>query len=229
MNGPDNALHVVIQQAIQNTSEGITIADARLPDMPLVYVNPAFYAMTGYGPEETLGYNCRFLQGPDTAPEAVAALRSAIAAREQCVVELMNYRKDGTPFWNRLSLVPVFDGDTLTHYVGIQSDLTAVKEADKARAQLAAMRTTMSTVNDVVRNFMNNVEYFRMQLEEQAAGDPALIAEYETSFNDTLDKLTILSTAQTYHEREVATGIMGIDMARLRPPTTDHRPPETNE
>lgn len=219
---PDDALRFVIEQAILSTSEGITIADARLPDLPLVYVNPAFYQMTGYSPEETLGYNCRFLQGPGTDPEAVAVLRSSIAAHERCVVEMLNYRKDGTAFWNRLSLVPILDGDALTHYVGIQSDLTALKEADKAKAQFEAMRTTMSTVNDVVRNFMSNVEYFRLQLEDLVADDPMILAQYEASVNETLDKLTILSTAQTYREREVARGIMGIDMTQIRPPSTDH-------
>jgi PAS domain S-box-containing protein len=214
--GPSNALLHVIEQAIHSTSEGVTIADASLPDLPLIYVNPAFYEMTGYGPEETIGYNCRFLQGPETSPEAVATLRAAIVARARCAVEFANYRKDGSVFWNRLSLVPIFDADVLTHYVGIQSDLTAVKEADKAKEQLAAMRSTMSTVNDVVRNFINNVEYFRLQLEEQGITDATLTAEYEAVMNDTLDKLTILSTAQTFREREVLRGIMGIDLDNLR-------------
>lgn len=213
---PTNALLHVIEQAIHSTTEGITIADASEPDLPLIYVNPAFYAVTGYGPEETIGHNCRFLQGPATSPEAVAVIRASIAAQEPCTVELMNYRKDGSTFWNRLSIVPIFDNGTLTHYVGIQSDLTAVKEADKSKEQLAAMRSTMSTVNDVVRNFLNNVEYFRLQLEEPDVDKPALMTEYEAAMNDTLDKLTVLSRAQTFREREVARGIMGIDIASLR-------------
>ena len=87
------------------------------------------------------------------------------------------------------------------------------------------MQTTMSTVNDVVRNFMNNAEYFRTLLEDMGAYDPEVMAEYEATMNDTLDKLTILSTAQAYREREVARGIMGIDMEHLQengPPTTSH-------
>lgn len=213
---PTNALLHVIEQAIHSTSEGITIADASLPDLPLVYVNPAFYEVTGYGPEETIGYNCRFLQGPETSVEAVATLRASITAGERCTVELLNYRKDGTPFWNRLSIVPIFDNGMLTHYVGIQSDVTAVKEVDKAREQLAAMRSTMSTVNDVVRNFLNNVEYFRLQLEEPGVDKSTLLAEYEDVMGKTLDTLTILSSAQIFREREVLRGIMGIDLDNLQ-------------
>lgn len=141
-----NILLNVIEQAMYRTSESITLTDARLPDAPLIYANPAFYRVTGYTPEESIGYNCRFLQGQDTDPEVVATIRRTLAAHEECVVELLNYRKDGTPFWNRLSIVPIFDDEgTLTHFVGFQSDLTAKKEADKAKAQLEALQATMQT------------------------------------------------------------------------------------
>ena len=96
------SLFHVIEQAIRSTSEGITVADASQPDMPLIYANPAFYQVTGYTPAETIGSNCRFLQGPDTSPEAIATIRAALQAREHCTVEMLNYRKDQTPFWNRL-------------------------------------------------------------------------------------------------------------------------------
>ena len=216
MTTPNDGLLNVIKQAIHRTSESITITDPRLPDNPLIYVNPAFYQVSGYTAEETIGRNCRFLQGPDTDQRAVATIRHRLEAREQCVVELLNYRKDGTPFWNRLSIVPIFDDNgLLTHFVGFQSDLTAKKEADKARAQLEALRGTMQTVNDLVRNFVSNMDYFRLQLQKRADSDPDMLQLYEQSVDDTLNKLTILNLVQVYREHEVMRGITGIGPARI--------------
>ena len=93
-------------RALDVAAEGVTIADARLPDRPLIYVNEGFERVTGYPAAEVLGRNCRFLQGPDTDPAAVAEIRAAVAGERECVVEILNYRKDGTPFWNRLSITP---------------------------------------------------------------------------------------------------------------------------
>jgi PAS domain S-box-containing protein len=111
---------------------GITIADADQQDNPLIYVNDAFEQLTGYAAEDALGRNCRFLQGPETDPDAVAAMREAIAADEPVTVELRNYRQDGTEFWNRVTVAPIRD-DTgaVTHYVGFQSDVTDRKEAQQ--------------------------------------------------------------------------------------------------
>ena len=89
-------------------------------------------AGTGVAVEEVLGRNCRFLQGPGTDPVAVAEIRAAVAEHRECVVEILNHRKDGTTFWNRLSITPVRDdaGD-VTHYIGVQSDVTARREAEQ--------------------------------------------------------------------------------------------------
>lgn len=115
----------LLERGIQATPNGVVMADASQPGMPLVYANDVFYALSGYAPDEVLGHNCRFLQGPDTDPEAVTAIRWAIRERQPAEVTLLNYRKDGTPFWNHLSLSPVFDAKgSCTHYIGIQQDIT---------------------------------------------------------------------------------------------------------
>jgi sigma-B regulation protein RsbU (phosphoserine phosphatase) len=118
-------------RALDVAAEGITIADARLPDRPLIYANEGFEHMTGYSVAEVLGRNCRFLQGPGSDPTAVAEIRAAVAGQRECVVELLNYRRDGTTFWNRLSITPVRnDLGEVTHFIGIQSDVTARREAE---------------------------------------------------------------------------------------------------
>lgn len=132
-------------RALAATFEGITIADAGLPDNPLIYANAGFERLTGYPVGEVLGRNCRFLQGPGTDPEAAEELSTAIREKRAITVQLLNYRKDGTPFWNRLSITPVLDASgTVTHFIGVQSDVTAEKEAkdalQKANERLEAAR-----------------------------------------------------------------------------------------
>ncbi|MDW7748027.1 EAL domain-containing protein [Halomonas sp.] len=129
----------LLERGIQATPNGVLMADASQPDLPLVYANDAFYAITGYAPEEVLGRNCRFLRGPDTDPEASTAIRWAISERQSADVILLNYRKDGTPFWNHLSLSPVFDEEgACTHYIGILQDITQQCEQE---AQIAYQAT----------------------------------------------------------------------------------------
>nr|AML77443.1 putative LOV domain-containing protein [Volvox globator] len=105
------------------------VADATLPDCPLVYASEGFYAMTGYGPDEVLGHNCRFLQGEGTDPKEVQKIRDAIKRGEACSVRLLNYRKDGTPFWNLLTVTPIKTPDgKVSKFVGVQVDVTSKTE-----------------------------------------------------------------------------------------------------
>jgi PAS domain S-box-containing protein len=109
-----------------DSRDGITIADFSQPDHPLIFVNPAFEKMTGYSLEEVNGKNCRYLQGLDKSQQTqIDMISSAINQQESCLVTIRNYQKNGTLFWNELSISPIFDGKgQLTHYVGIQKDVT---------------------------------------------------------------------------------------------------------
>lgn len=121
--------NILIQKAANASSEGITISSITEPDQPLIFVSDGFLNMTGYSRDEVIGTNCRFLQGQDTDESAVDKLRTAIANGEACTVELLNYTKNGTPFWNRLSITPIKDDKNIvTHYVGIQSDISESKK-----------------------------------------------------------------------------------------------------
>lgn len=110
---------------IDPSSHSISLSDVRRPDSPLIYVNRGFEYLTGYAREECIGVNCRFLQGMDTGKEAPAKMRAAISAGEPLILDMLNYRKDGRPFWNRVSLRPIKDGTgAVTHVIGIQTDIT---------------------------------------------------------------------------------------------------------
>jgi PAS domain S-box-containing protein len=140
-----------LQQAIDNADVPITLADPSQENDPLVYVNDGFEEMTGYPPKETLGRNCRFLQGEDTDPEKVAALREAIDDEETISVELRNYRKDGTEFWNRLTVTPIYDSNgNLVRYLGTQEDITEQKERERElRAERRFIGQALNTLNDL--------------------------------------------------------------------------------
>ncbi len=135
-------------RAMGVAAEGIVISDPNQPDNPLVYVNDGFERLTGYSRQEVLGRNCRFLQGHATDPAALEQIRECIRERRDCLVELLNYRKDGTPFWNRLSIAPLRDDSgRLTHFVGVQSDITGRKLAEErlaaANAEILASNNRM--------------------------------------------------------------------------------------
>ncbi|HEX7720320.1 MAG TPA: PAS domain-containing protein, partial [Woeseiaceae bacterium] len=112
-------------RAIQSVSQGIIISDPNQEGNPIIYAGPGFERITGYRADEVLGKNCRFLQGKDTDKDTVQVIRDAVANGESCSVEILNYRKDGTPFWNALSLNPVKnESGTLEYFVGVQTDIT---------------------------------------------------------------------------------------------------------
>ena len=126
------------RRVIESVSNGITISDAAAADMPLIYVNPAFEKMTGYRSEEVLGRNCRFLQQGDGGQTEIVAIRRAIQQQRELRTVLKNYTKLGTIFWNELYLSPVFNSrEQLTHYVGIQNDITERVELERQLEHLA--------------------------------------------------------------------------------------------
>ncbi|MBS0003045.1 MAG: PAS domain-containing protein [Thioalkalivibrio sp.] len=123
--------------AVDASNDGIVIAEQEGHDNILIYVNRAFEELTGYTSDEILYRDCRFLQGDDTEQEGVRQIRVALEKGDSCRVVLRNYRKDGSLFWNELSITPVYnDDDQLTYYIGIQKDITARVEAE-ARAERA--------------------------------------------------------------------------------------------
>ena len=116
--------------AVRATRMPMVITDPGQPDNPIVFANNAFQILTGYGRDEIIGRNCRFLQGPDTSKEQVARVRWAIEKCESIEIDLLNYRKDGSTFWNALYLSPVFDAEgKLQFFFASQLDVTDRVEA----------------------------------------------------------------------------------------------------
>lgn len=140
------------EQAVQSVSEGILITDARQPDNPIIQANAAFCRMTGYSEAEVMGRNCRFLQGPASDPRMVEEIGNAVRERKSFAGEILNYRKDGSMFWNRLSLTPLFDAaGELTHFVGVQQDVT---EHHRLIDQVRAERSRLQAAFEQAPAFM---------------------------------------------------------------------------
>ncbi|MEH2329901.1 PAS domain S-box protein [Nostoc sp.] len=143
------------ERALAATSNGIMIADAKLAYNPIIYVNPAFEQITGYSATDVIGQNCQFLQRTDTQQPALNELRSSIQTGTSCKVVLRNYRKDGTLFWNELSISPIHDDNgKLSHFIGIQRDVSDVYNElclrKQAEAGLRRQALTFENMHDGV-------------------------------------------------------------------------------
>lgn len=142
--------NALLLQLVENAQDGIVVAEKEGRDTILIYVNPAFETLTGYSADEILYQDCRFLQGEDTQQESIQLIRTAINDHDPIRTILKNYRKDGSIFWNELSVTPFYDElDEITYYIGIQKDVTeevelrsALEAAQKRIAELEADSST---------------------------------------------------------------------------------------
>jgi PAS domain S-box-containing protein len=129
----------LLQRVIDASNDGIVVAEREGEDNILIYANAAFELLTGYSRDEILYQDCRFLQGTDRNQLGLAAIRQALRNRQPCRQILRNYRKDGSAFWNELSITPVFnESDQLTYFIGIQKDVTEQVEARQRVRELEA-------------------------------------------------------------------------------------------
>lgn len=136
----------LLQLVVDASNDGIVVAEQEGDDNILIYVNKAFERLTGYDTDEILYQDCRFLQKEDRDQDGLRAIREAVKKGEPCRQILRNYRKDGSLFWNELSITPVYnEADQLTYFIGIQKDVTTqvlaeqrVVELEKELAELRA-------------------------------------------------------------------------------------------
>lgn len=133
-------------EMIQHSPIAAVVSDPRLPDNPIVACNQAFIGLTGFAREEIIGRNCRFLRGPDTEDELTETLRRAIHNRQPALVEIRNYKKDGTPFRNAVMIAPVFDAEGhVEYFLGSQVEVTeqGAHSSDLAREEAMARVNTL--------------------------------------------------------------------------------------
>jgi PAS domain S-box-containing protein len=135
----------ILTRILDSCVNGVTLADPDQEDAPIVYANKEFERITGYGQDEIIGHNCRFLQGDDRDQESRARLREAIKKHEHVEVTLRNYRKDGSLFYNKLNITPLFDTHgQLLYLLGVQYDVTAQARAETEIGELKARLTALA-------------------------------------------------------------------------------------
>lgn len=159
-------------RAIKASNNGIVITDARQPDLPIIYVNPAFEQMTGYSAAEVLGQNCRFLQGSDRDQPNLNPVRTALQQGTNCSVTLRNYRKDGSLFWNELNISPIEDDSgNVTHFIGIQTDISdRVETQRQLETSLRQKNILLKEIHHRVKNNLQNVMSL-LRLQAQSLDD----------------------------------------------------------
>lgn len=119
----------LLERMVNASEDGIVIAEQEGDENILIYVNQGFEKLTGYTADEILYQDCRFLQGDDKDQSSLDKVRKAIKEKKPCRETLRNYRKDGSMFWNELSITPVFNNqDQLTYFIGIQKDVTELMQ-----------------------------------------------------------------------------------------------------
>ena len=142
--------------ALDSSREAIVISDATQPDLPLIYVNPAFEKITGFRRAEVLGRNCRFLHSNAQEQEGLDTLREALREQRECQVVLLNHRANGEAFWNELSVAPVRDRHGfVTHFVGIQKDITERKRAETRIRELQKLEAIGQLTGGLAHDFNN--------------------------------------------------------------------------
>ena len=157
--GPSGVIdqhHDIFFAAVETTRMPMIVTDPHQPDNPIIFANRAFIRMTGYTADELIGRNCRFLQGPETDRETVAEVRDAVREHREFASEILNYRKDGSSFWNALFVSPVFNrsGD-LVYFFGSQLDVSRRRDAEESLHQAQKMESLGQLTGGIAHDFNN--------------------------------------------------------------------------
>ena len=195
--------------AVRASRLAMVVTDARLPDNPIIFVNEAFEKLTGYSREESLGRNCRFMQGPGTAPEDLQRIRDAIAEERDAAVDILNYRKNGEAFWNALYISPVRDeAGEVAYFFGSQLDVTGKKQAqfellrakqgleaavaERTRDLQAALDQKTALLHEVDHRVKNNLQLIASLVMLQMRRTPEGAAR--DALRSMLDRVSAIST-----------------------------------
>ncbi len=179
-----------LEQVIASTSTGVVITDPHQPDNPILYANLAFTQITGYDVAEVVGKNCRFLSGVDTDPGTLQLLREAIAQQQSITCTLLNYRRDGSCFWNEITVDPVFEDGKLLYFVAMQRDVTTRQQSIDLK--LMEERLLYEALYDSLTGLPNRIllmERLRQAVQAAQQGEDTLFA---TLFID-LDRFKMIN------------------------------------
>jgi len=206
-------LNAIFLKMINLIDEGILIVDASQKDMPIIFANKGFYKKTDYKPNEVIGKNPRFLQGPDTDKKAANMIIDCIRNKRNGSVNVLNYKKDGTTFWNHFSISPITNNQgNVTYWIGIERDITPIIEMVENQSKNRSMNVTIHTVNDLVNNFLNSLFFFKQHLEDCTNPDIKILNEFDDVFNKFKNEFIRLSNIEEYKERKLGDDFSVLDL-----------------
>lgn len=188
--------HDLFFAAIEMTRMPMIVTDPNRPDNPIVFANQAFLNTTGYSMDEVVGHNCRFLQGEGTDPEVVANLRRAIRERTDIAVEIQNFRKDGSSFWNALFVSPIFDRDgKLLYFFGSQLDVTRRREAEMALRRAQKMEAIGQLTGGIAHDFNNLLQVIigNLQMARTVTEQPDKLNRHHEAVMQAAQKARVLT------------------------------------
>ena len=201
----------VFAKAVDMTSDGVTIAGATPAGATILYANKSFLRFTGYEFHEAINQPCTFPM-PAECAEARQAFESASCHGQMTTVECQFQKKGGERLWDRVSFVPYVDDHCrLLYMVAIHRDISAQKEAEAQTQQLHAMRTTMATVDHIVRNFMNTAQLYAMQVASGGKIDTQMQKAFEAALQNTRSQLTTISRMPAFKDRPTSFGLSLLD------------------
>ena len=203
--------------AIEMTRMPMILTDPNLDDNPIVFANKAFLDLTGYEEEEILGRNCRFLQGSQTDRNAVAELRHAVENKSAVALELLNYRRDGTPFWNAVFVGPVYDtGGTLRYFFASQLDVTRRRNTEQSYRQAQKMESIGQLTAGLAHDFNNLLQVVNGNLELVAtAKDPARAQRYVAAAQSAAERGAKLTRQLLAFARKTRLEPRALDLTQL--------------
>ncbi|WP_312935163.1 histidine kinase famiy protein [Pseudomonas sp.] len=186
--------------AVESTRMPMIVTDPNRPDNPIIFANQAFLEMTGYADTEILGRNCRFLQGEDTDPDAIASIREAVKQRHDFSTEVLNYKKDGSSFWNALFISPIYnEAGKLTYFFASQLDVSRRRDAEEALRQSQKMEALGQLTGGIAHDFNNLLQVIGGYISlskaaaERASPDLGKISRNLGFANDAVEKATTLT------------------------------------
>ena len=207
----------ILSHFLIDTNEGFVIIDAQLENRLIVYANTGFTRLTGYALNEVIGKSVNILQGPESSLHEMEEIYQGIELYKNITVSVLNYRKDGSKFWNLFSISPIYESSgKVTHILGTLRDVTAEREHTTRKAEYNSMRSTLETANDIMFNYMSYLQEFSLILQEIFLEDKNdeknnLLKEFNTEYANTFKKLSILGNIKNYKEKYLGNGIAVLD------------------
>ena len=197
MSKPDTRISLSLSEMIATSPIAAVISNPRLPDNPIVDCNQAFLTLTGYGRSEVIGQNCRFLSGSKTEPELTEILRTGISELRPTMVEITNYKKDGTPFRNAVMVAPIFDSnERLEYFLGSQVEVSDPRTVMRdARVKAAGSRIEKLTARQ------------RQILTEMLAGRPNKVIAVTLNISPRTVKMHVAAVLRSLNVRTRADAI----------------------